>query len=127
MARIPWVLTDPVTMDSYDLPVNPKESDSPGIKKSLTTHNTTAPGGAVLIFEGEDSPQSITSSGTLLTQGEYEAFLEWADKRYPVELEDDLGRTYLIYIESYEAKRVRSRMYPWRHEFTLHYTILGTV
>jgi hypothetical protein len=124
MARIAWELHQYSTLETYELDINPSDGGSPSYNKTLTTSNTTAPGGKVLIFEGADEVQQISVTGTLLTEALYDKFIEWWDKRTILRLTDDLARVYDIYITSFDPQRVRSVTHPWRHTYTLNYVII---
>ncbi len=119
---VKWELFD--GSNTYTFLINPNEGGSPARKKSITYKNTAAPDGKTLVFEGRDEPGTMSFSGILLEQSQYEAFEEWFDKRMQVRITDDLGRQYWIYIESFEPKRVRARSYPWKHSFSISATIL---
>lgn len=120
-----WVFHDPVTDESYTFVVNPNEGGTPSRKKKLGYQATTAPDGAVIMYEGREEPQNTEVSGTILYRLQYDAMIEWFDKRHPVEVTDDLDRIMTIYITDFEAKRVRSRNYPWKHTFTMKYIVLS--
>lgn len=124
MARVAWVFTDLVTNETYNLPVNPNEGGSPSYRKSITYQNTAAPDGKVLMFEGRDDPKQSSFSGVLLTEGQYNAFVEWFEKRHQIQITDDLGRTFTCYITSFDPKRRRSALHPWKHDYTCEYTII---
>lgn len=124
MARIAWVFHDPVTLDSYSLPVNPNSGASPEFAKNASRKTTTGPGGATLIFEGADEPQSFNFSGTILTQEQYEAFVEWWDKRRIIQITDDLGRDWNVYFQSFRPTRKISTNFPWRHEYSVEAVVV---
>ena len=124
MARTAWTLTDPVTLDTYDLTINPNQGGTPSYRKTISFQNTAAPDGKVLMFEGRDEPQQMSVSGVILDEALLNALVTWYEKRYAVTVEDDLGRTFNIYITSFDPKRERSVSHPWRHSYTLEYTIL---
>ena len=115
-ARIPWVLRDPQTSDEYLWDINPNEFSLP-YTKSLTYKSSAAPDGKTLVFEGRDEVQDISFSGVILTEAQYEELIVWFNKRYQLELEDDLGRTFFIYFTSFNMTRKRSTQHPWRHEY----------
>lgn len=122
MARIPWILTDPAAVETYVFEVNPREGGSPSYRKNITTKTTTAPaagaeGARTLLFEGADEPSSFDANGTLLTEAQYDALLEWYNKRVLLQLEDDLGRTFVIYLTGIDFKRTPKPSHPWRHTF----------
>jgi hypothetical protein len=119
-----WEFEDPVTLDVYTFAVNPSDGGSPGYAKNITSQATSAPEGKVIRFEGQDSPQQMEFSGTLFTEAEYNAFVEWWDKRYQVLIRDDLGREFYIEIDQFEPSRKRARAYPWKHEYKVVATIV---
>jgi len=119
-----WRLYDPVLDIEYTLAINPLDLDGPSYDKTITYENTSAPDGQTVIFEGQDAPQKIGGSGTILEQAHYDAWVLWFEKRRQIRLTDDLGRVLWIYITSFKPKRKRSREFPWRHEFTFEATIL---
>jgi len=122
-----WTFTDPVTTNTYTVPINPNEGGTPPSKKTIKYSATAGPGGNVLMFEGRDSVQEMQISGTILDQAHLDALQSWYDKRYQVSVTDDLGRTFSIYITSFDAKRVRVASNAWKHEYTMTYTILSWV
>lgn len=124
MARIAWVFTDLATADSYVWPINPNDGGSPQYLKTINYQNTAAPDGKTLIFEGRDEPATASFSGVLLTEEQYNALYDWWKKRHQVQIEDDLGRKFVIYITKFQPKRERSRTHPWKHTYTCEYVIL---
>lgn len=119
MARIAWTFVDPVASTTEYMSINPNAGASPAYQKNLAKSVTTAPGGEaqVLISEGADSIVQFDFSGVILTQAQYEFLLTAFQKRHPVELTDDLGRTFTIYLESFTPERQLSRTYPWKHTY----------
>lgn len=115
-----WVFTDPTiaTPHTYTFEINPTEGGSPAYKKNVAYKNTAAPNGKTLIYEGRDEPASFTFSGTLLTQAHFIAFQTWFLKRHAIYITDDLGRTFAVYITSFDPKRARSAQNPWKHTYT---------
>lgn len=124
MAVVRWVFEDPVLLETYVFDVNPSEGGSPGFEKRFEFQETTAPDGKTLIFEGQDTPQNITFSGTILTESHYNAFVEWYSKRYQIKVTDDLGREFMILIKSFKPERVRAVSHPWKHKYTVEAAIL---
>lgn len=119
-----WVLDDPVTLASYTVPVNPNRGGTPSFQKNFNFSNTSGPNGSVLAFEGRDELRRMSVSGTILEQAHLETLQTWAEKRYQLQLTDDLGRTFDIYITGFDATRIRARSHPWKHEYTLNYIIV---
>lgn len=126
MTRIAWRFEDPTEGTVEFMSLNPNEGASPSYRKNLTKERTTAPGGAsqVLLYEGADQVNEFGFSGVILTQAQYEFLYNAWDKRHLVQLTDDLGRTFTIYLESFTPKRVRSAIYPWRHSYEANAVIV---
>ncbi|QBQ74877.1 hypothetical protein [Caudovirales GX15bay] len=119
MARIGWIWEDLTEDTTLVMDINPNEGASPSYQKQLTKQSTTAPGGGanIVIFEGADQPATFSFSGALLTQEHYEFVYNLWAKRHLLRLTDDLGRVFVLYLESFNPKRVRSADYPWRHTY----------
>lgn len=124
MTRIAWVLSDPVTATTYDLPINPSSGGTPGYKKNIQYQNTAAPGGKVLMFEGREDAKTISVSGSILEQTLLDQLVVWYNKRNPIELTDDLGRIFRVYITAFNPTRVRRATRPYFHEYQMELTIL---
>jgi hypothetical protein len=98
MARIAWRWEDLTEGTVLYMPINPNSGASPSFQKNLTKQQTTAPGAAsnVIIFEG--------------------VYNLWA-KRHLLRLTDDLGRVFVVYVESFTPKRELSYNHPWKHTY----------
>lgn len=127
MMRIGWIFEDPVAETVLTMQMNPNSGASPDYKKSITRKNTTAPGGKVLLFEGNDAPQQFDFSGVILTQAQFEFLYNAWDKRHLIRITDDLLRTYEVYFESFSPKRKVSGTNPWRHEYSASTIIMRTI
>jgi len=127
MARIGWKFEDPTEGTTQIMPINPNEGASPAYRKTLTKTTTTAPGAGrrALIFEGQDEISQFDFSGAILTKEHYDFILNAWQKRHLLRVTDDLGRVFTLYLESFEPKRMRSRTYPWRHEYSATSVIVG--
>lgn len=124
--RIPWVITDPATSETYAFEINPRDDGSLQYEKTISYKNTSSPTGNTVVFEGRDAPSATQFSGTVLTEAQYNQMVFWFNKRGALELEDDLGRVFTIYITKFSPKRKLSRQYPWRHEYTVDYFIVSS-
>lgn len=120
-----WTFHDPQTDDTYTFAINPNEDGSPQYTKSLGTQKTAAPDGGLLLYEGRDDAQTPQFTGVVLYRLQYDAMIEWFNKRYPIEMTDDLGRVITIYITSFEPKRVRNVSHPWKHTYSVKFVVLG--
>lgn len=119
MARIAWRWEDLTEGTVLYMPINPNSGASPSFQKNLTKQQTTAPGAAsnVILFEGADPPTQFDFSGVLLTQEHYEFIYNLWAKRHLLRLTDDLGRVFVVYVESFNPKRELSHIYPWKHTY----------
>ena len=124
MAVVRWVFEDPNTLAAYTFEVNPSEGGSPSYQKTISYKSTCAPDGKVIAFEGRDAPKSLEFSGVLFTEAEFDAFVEWWDKRYQVNITDDLGREFSILIETFVPRRERARSHPWKHSYSVTATVV---
>lgn len=124
MAGPRWTFTDQSTNEVYLFPINPNSDGVPQYTKQITSQPTAAPGGRVLIFEGNSNATPGQMTGTLLYEDQYNAFMEWFNKRHQVLVTDDLGRQFSIYIISFEPKRKFSASHPWRHDYTIKYLLV---
>lgn len=122
-----WVFTDPTVPESWTMEINPNEGAAPAYKKNLTHKSTAAPDGQTLIFEGQQDPQSFNFSGVILSQTQYDKLVEWFKKRTLITITDDLLRTWVVYIESFEPKRKAPTKpdYPYRHDYSMSTVVIS--
>lgn len=118
MARIGWIFYDPVNDITEIMEVNPNSGASPDYRKNLTKKGTSAPDGPTLVFEGNPGAVQFPFSGVILTEAQYNFLFNAWDKRYPIEITDDLGRVWRIYLETFSPKRKIAHDHPWRHDYT---------
>jgi hypothetical protein len=71
--------------------INPNQGGTPSYRKSITYRSTAAPDGKVLMFEGRDEPQQMRVDGVILNQALLDTIVTWWQKRYAVEVLDDLA------------------------------------
>jgi hypothetical protein len=115
--RTPWLFEDVHASLSYELEINPKDTTMPSIEKTLTPTPITR--GRPVLFQGRNREQSMTLSGTLLTEDQYNALRAWTQTDKQIKVTDDLGRSYWVVFTSFDPRRVRTVEYPWRHEFSI--------
>ena len=120
---VKWTFEDVELLETYTFEVNPVEGGSPNYDKSVVYENTSAEDGNVIMMEGRDQVQKINWEGVILTQDQFETFVEWYDKRKQINVTDDLGRQFSIVITSFRPTRLRATHFPWRHRYTLESTI----
>lgn len=115
-ARVAWQFYDPVLDITERMEINPNDGASPEYKKNISKKTTSV--GAPLIFEGADDLSQFAFSGAILTEGQYNFLKNAWNKRYIIQITDDLGRVLRVYIESFSPKRKHSHKYPWRHDYS---------
>jgi hypothetical protein len=121
-----WTLYDPLIPETFTFAYNPNDGGIPGYAKNITHQETTAPDGRALLMEGRDPPQELSWKGVLLTQAERDNFIHWFQKRNQVQLTNDLGEQFWIYIDRFTPTRKRSGTIPAKYEYELHAFILNT-
>lgn len=122
-----WQFYDPTVSETITVPINPASGGSPSFKKGITRRATTAPGeeGRTIIFEGLDEPQDFKVEGSVLTQEHYELLEDWVRRRHQIQITDDLGRVFWVYLTELTWDRQRTRRtHPYYHKYTMSGTIL---
>lgn len=134
MARSAWRFVDPETTEEYVWPVNPNnDSGSNAMSKQFAYTAVSASRSnslgehsiGTVIHQSNVNQSTFSYDGIIYTVDQYAAFEEWAQKEYPVELYDDLGRGYLVYITKFAPSRIRSTKTPFKHSYTISGIILG--
>lgn len=119
MAVVKWIFDDPVTTDQYIFSVNPNAGGDPQYKKNITQQSTVAPGGLTLLSEGADTPLTLSWSGTIIDIAQHQTYITWWQKRYQIQLTDDLGRVFMIYIQNYSPTRARAANLTYKNTYTV--------
>ena len=119
-----WRFDDPTDGSFYIFEMSASEGGTPGNTKTITTKASSGPGGAVVLLEGRDAVQELSFEGTILTEPHYNALLVWFNKRHAVQLTDDLGRVYRIYITEFTPTRKRAAQHPFKHTYTMKATVI---
>jgi hypothetical protein len=121
MAVVRWTFFDPLTLEEYTFGINPNTGGSRQFRKTINYQSTAAADGKTLVFEGRDEVNKMEFSGAILEQGQYDAMVTWFSKRHQIQVTDDLGRQFWIYITSFAPVRQRAIHYPWKHSYTVEY------
>jgi hypothetical protein len=116
-----WQFHDPYASpaETWTVPINPREMDSPFFAKNVTSRVTTAVNGQALMFEGAAEPHEWTFSGAILTAEHYAELKRWVDKNNRVRITDHFGRTLEVYLLAFAPTPKRSLGKYWRHEYTV--------
>jgi hypothetical protein len=120
--RTAWRFQDYSGSQFYEFEINPLDVSDPAIKRTITTQATSA--GRQVNYEGRLQPGTLTFSGTILSEGQYEVMNAWAQVRKQIKITDDLGRVFWVYIESFTPTRKYSIEFPWRMEYSVEATVL---
>lgn len=104
-----WTFTDPVTSDTYTVPINPNAMTSPFKKTSKQVLPASPVNGRVRALS---TPQPIEwqFSGVIRIQAHYDALLTWVSKPYPVSITDHLGRTFPVLLTSFDPQDQRANL-----------------
>lgn len=114
MSVVRWQIYDPDLDETWVFPMNPKSGALPDRVKNIAEQAVSASDvNHVLLFEGQDSPAKLAWDGTILTEDFYDAMLDWFDKRRQVQLTDDLGHVWWVYLTKFTPARVNKHNYPW--------------
>lgn len=126
MPRTAWTLTDNSTGSPvvYSFVVNPNEFSPPGRDATISEEISTAPNGNAIVFQGRDKVQTGKMSGTVFTSQQYTDITIWMNKWVPLQLTDDLGNTWAIVIRKLSWDRVRRLRSPYRHNYSVEFTVL---
>ncbi len=125
-AVVKWTFFDPATADLAEFEINPTEPFTPGHERRLTP-TRRYPGGLTTVWGNATNAQEISFSGAIFTETMYDLLVEWFNKEDPIELTDDLNRTYTIVISKFEPKRVHKPQFPWFHTYSVTATIVDTL
>lgn len=126
MAVVRWTFSDPVTLEVYEFELNPSEATEPQYEKAMTYEKTAGQNGQVLAYEGRREPQRLTWKGAILDNDEHEVFKEWFEKNYQIDVTDDLGQEFRVYITKYAPERKRAVMHPYKRMYSIEALVIDT-
>lgn len=119
-----WTLRDPSTYEEIRFRVTRGRGTSVDLSKNLLWSNTAAVNGKTLAVEGGVEPEIRTVAGTVLEQAGYEDLRDWAKKRHPITLTDDLNQKSTVYIQLFESVRRQSPVDDYQNEYVLKYMVV---
>lgn len=137
MSRVGWRLYDPIEDEEYYMPVNPYE-DTGSHSVSVTLGFNVSAGMyrdslgndriSTIIMSAQQSLEPFSYVGRTYNEIEHSKMEEWAAKDYPIHLSDDLGRQWLVVIESFAPRRLPTvKNKPYKHEYTLSGYVLQEI
>lgn len=134
MARTGWVFYDIIEDETYIMPVNPYQDNgshnierdtkyevNAGMYRDSSDNDRMS---TIVAFQSNGVPR-FSYAGRVYDQDQLEALEAWSSKDYPINMTDDLGRSYSVLIDKFTLdSRVRSAGSPYKHEYTLSGIIL---
>lgn len=121
-----WQIFDPDTDDTWVFPMNPREGAMPSREKNVVQQAVAASDSHnVLLFEGQDNPSRLAWEGTIYTQEFYLAMEDWFRKRRQVQLTDDLGQTWWVYLTKFDPRRINRHSHPWAMTYSVECLIVS--
>lgn len=118
-----WQLIDPMTDESYVMPINP-DSMGPLSKKARTLTHGRGPYGVTSL---QQTPKELSFDwgGAIRSQAHYDALLAWASKSNAVIVTDHVGRQFRIFITDFQpTDRTPIPRAPKRWRYTMKSKLL---
>lgn len=124
-----WTLTDPVTSDTWTMPINPDAMTSPHRGRELTHARGNKSGlQRARSFMRPPQPVEWQWEGVIRSQEHYDELLLWASKSYPIHVTDHLNRTWLVVIRKFApTERRPTATVPVRMRYAMETLNLGEV
>jgi phytoene dehydrogenase-like protein len=118
-----WTFTDLSNAEVFEFEVGPSQISLPAVRKAFKYTVTDAQGRA-LAYEEVNDPQTLSLTGVTLTQAQFGDLEGWCSRNHKMRLEDDLGQTWDLIIQSFAPKRKRNVTHPWAHDYTIECLIV---
>jgi hypothetical protein len=124
-----WRLHDPVTDETWIMPINPNTMTSPHPQKSLATAYGTRRGtDRIRTFMTPEAIVSWEWGGVIRSKEHYDELVRWSRKPGEVHVTDHFGRTWVVVFEKVvPTDRVPTANVPWRLRYTMRSMILREV
>lgn len=124
-----WTLTEVATGATWTMPINPDSMTSPLRQREFTTARGV--GGRikqVRVFQSAAQPVEWEWSGVIRTKAHYDALEEWIKKPGKVRVNDHLGRTFEVMLQTFEPEdRQPTHQTSWRLRYTMKALVLREV
>jgi len=129
MTVVRWVLTHPATSETWTMPINPNQADSPFQKKEVkTAHGTRAGLDRIRLFQTASAPTEWNFGGVIRTKSHYDDLVHWAKKTDEVRVSDHLGRTFEVIIKQFApVDRPPTGSTPWRLTYKMTCLVLRRI
>lgn len=135
--RNAWQFYDPFLDETYILPVNPsEETDSPdSIAKDLAyssyggIHRASdgTDQNSAIIFTSNRETVEASYNGRVYDDEQKKALEYWVDKDSPIEVTDDLGKSYTVLFNGLSFSRLRTMNYSLKLDYVLKFTVLNRI
>lgn len=124
-----WTFTEPISGDSWVVPINPNEMDAPARPRNMSyAYGSKWGQDRIRAMDRTTSPPTWSFSGVLLTQEHYDSLLEWSKKLAVVQIADHLGRTFEVVITQFDPiERLPTANRPWRADYTMTCLLLKEI
>lgn len=126
---VQWSMMDyyQATPDIYYFEINPNDGGSPAVTKQMTLLQSAGPNRMNLVQEGNTVAPTLSFSGVILEQVQYENLELWFDRRALIKLVDDLERTFFGVFSKFTPKRLRRPNNPWYHTYDAEFAVTAYI
>ncbi len=113
-----WIFFDPTDSSTDEFELNPTDQSLPK-NRTIATKSRRFTGAKTVIVTNSQGIEEFSFDGTILTETMYNLFTLWFNKGHPIEITDDLGRTFSVYITKFTPRRELRKSVPWFHTYTV--------
>lgn len=117
--------SDPESVDTYVLTVNPTSMKRVFGSQNITDEPTVLSEGKIISWEGAPKPPRWDFSGHILTEADYREFLKWGTTGQRFYVTDHFGVRYLVKVQSFDVTRVRDNARPYHHTYQMSVSVLS--
>lgn len=122
-----WKFTDPDgVLSPWIFSINPSRMDSPDPVESINIAPKSPVNGNFDIPQPVKG-QEMTWDGVWRTLDEQDAFATYLNNARPIHVTDHYGRVMSVLLTYADTTRAGTRMWPERHKFTVHSTLLAVL
>lgn len=111
-----WQFHDPIAGDTYTFAQNPNKMSSFEITRAFNSGSSGSRDTRVRVRSEESGPP-FQFSGTLRTQAQYDAFVNWRFRTNPITVTDHFARKILFIPTGFEPEDQRDGRNPWLHKY----------